>query len=225
MKLKWALIFIIEVLGIEMAISKIPQGFSLINDVCPSIVIQMDYSSDENFTGNIVRGYKAKKAYMVEVAVEALCKVQKDALEKGYTLKIFDAYRPKKAVTSFGEWAKLPENRPDIKKLYYPTFTRLQLFENGYIASQSSHSKGSAIDLTLVDTTTGKELDMGSRFDYFDVISHTASNKINPEQKKNRMLLKDLMESYGFKNFSQEWWHYSYKPEPYPDTYFDFDVE
>lgn len=225
MKLKLVLIFIIEVLGFKMVHANVPEGFALINDVCPAIVVQMDYSTESNFTGTIVNGYKARKAFMVKEAVEALCKVQADANKAGFNIKIFDAYRPKKAVSYFQDWAKKPEDNLEIKKMYYPNFTKPQLFENGYIASQSSHSKGSAIDLTLIDMKTGKDLDMGTRFDFFHDSSHTDSKKVTAAQMKNRMILKNLMEKYGFKNFIQEWWHYSYRPEPYPDTYFDFDVE
>lgn len=205
--------------------AKVPSGFISLSDICPSMNIHMSYATADNFTGEVVEGYKARKAYLAKVPAEALCKVQAEAEKQGLTLKIFDSYRPAKAVAFFQAWAKRPETNPHIKELYYPRYTRLELFEAGYIAKQSSHSRGSAVDLTLADAKTGRSLDMGSAFDYFDDLSHTESAKVTEEQKKNRMLLKELMESNGFKNFSQEWWHYSYKPEPYPDQYFDFDVE
>lgn len=200
-------------------------GFVSLEEVCPGIKIQANYSTPHNFTGEVVAGYKAKKSFMAKAPALVLCEVQKEALSQGLSLKIYDSYRPVKAVQFFLSWAKKPETNPDIKKLHYPKFTRMELFEAGYIARQSSHSRGSAVDLTLTNLATGKDLDMGSGFDYFDDISNTASSKITEEQKANRMLLKDLMESKGFKNFSQEWWHYSFKPEPYPDQSFDFDVE
>lgn len=199
--------------------------FVSLDEVCPGIHIRADYASNMNFTGEVVAGYKAKKAFLAKAPAEALCRVQKEANKLELTLDIFDGYRPVKAVKFFQEWAKRPETNPEVKKLYYPKFTRLQLFEQGYIASQSSHSRGSAIDLTLSDKKTGKALDMGSGFDFFDSISHTDSPLITATQKKNRMLLKELMEAHGFKNFSQEWWHYSYRPEPFPNRSFDFDVE
>lgn len=199
--------------------------FVSLSDACPGIIIQSNYATADNFTGEIVHGYKAQKAFMAKLPASILCEIHKDALEKGYSLKIFDSYRPVKAVQFFQDWAKRPETNPVIKKMYYPKFSRLELFDRGYIAKQSSHSRGSAVDLTLVDMKNGKELDMGSIFDYFDDLSNTDSNRITKEQRKNRMLLKDLMESRGFKNFSQEWWHYSYRPEPFPETSFDFDVE
>lgn len=211
------------IMGVSMA--KIPSGFISLNEVCPSMKIQMNYASTENFTGEVVAGYKAKKAYLAKGPAEALCLVQAEAQKRGLSLKIFDSYRPVKAVSFFQTWAQKVETNPHIKQLYYPGFTRLQLFEQGYIAKESSHSRGSAVDLTLVDSENGRALDMGSAFDYFDDLSNTDSPKVTDEQRKNRLILKELMEGKGFKNFSQEWWHYSFKPEPYPDQYFDFDVE
>jgi len=205
--------------------SGIHPEFRNLADICSDIKIHANYSTDENFTGSIVAGYKAKKAYMAKAPAAALCEVQKAAKGMGLSLKIFDGYRPVKAVQFFQDWAKKPETNPSIKELYYPGYTRMQLFEAGFIAKQSSHSRGAAVDLTLYNLETGKDLDMGSGFDYFDEISYTDSRKITEEQRANRMLLKDLMESRGFKNFSQEWWHFSFKPEPFPERSFDFDVE
>ena len=219
-------IFILQffvIVGVSMA--KIPTGFISLNDACPSMKIHMSYATAENFTGEIVSGYKAKKAYLAKGPAEALCLVQAEAQKRGLSLKIYDSYRPVKAVAFFQAWAQKPETNAQIKEHYYPGFTRLQLFEQGYIAKQSSHSRGSAVDLTLVEMGSGRSLDMGSAFDYFDDLSNTDSPKVTDEQKKNRMILKELMEGKGFKNFSQEWWHYSFRPEPYPDQYFDFDVE
>lgn len=216
-------IFLIFLASLSMA--SVPSGFVSLNDLCPSMKIQMNYATTENFTGEVVAGYKAKNAYLAKEPAEALCLVQTQALKRGLSLKIFDSYRPVKAVSFFQDWAKKPETNPQIKQLYYPGFTRLELFEQGYIAKQSSHSRGSAVDLTLVEAETGRSLDMGSAFDFFDDLSNTESSRVTDEQMKNRLILKSLMEGKGFKNFSQEWWHYSFKPEPYPEHYFDFDVE
>lgn len=203
----------------------IHQDFLSLSETCPGIKIQASYSTTDNFTGEVVAGYKAKKALMAQGPARALCEVQKKAVLKGLSLKVFDAYRPVKAVSFFLEWARKPETNPKLKELYYPKFSRMELFEAGYIAKRSSHSRGSAIDLTLFDPVTGKDLDMGSGFDYFDDISNTDSPKVTETQRTNRLLLKELMEAEGFKNFSQEWWHYSFKPEPFPDQSFDFDIE
>ena len=207
------------------AMANVPLGFVSLSEVCPSLKIHMNYATVDNFTGEVVAGYKAKKAYLAKAPAEALCLVQTEAQKRGLSLKIFDSYRPVKAVDFFQAWAQKPETNPHIKELYYPLFTRLELFEKGYIAKQSSHSRGSAVDLTLVEVESGNNLDMGSAFDYFDDLSSTESPRVTELQKRNRFLLRELMEAKGFKNFSQEWWHFSFRPEPYPDQYFDFDVE
>lgn len=217
--------FIISLFSVSFTMANIPQDFISINNLCPKMIFTMSYATSDNFTGSVVQGYKSKIAFLAKGPAQALCQAQIEAERRGLTLKIFDTYRPVKAVTFFQDWAKKPETNPHIKELYYPRYTRMELFEQGYIAKQSSHSRGAAVDLTLADLKTGKALDMGSAFDYFDDLSHTESTQISDDQRKNRMVLKEIMERHGFKNFSQEWWHYSFKPEPFPDQYFDFDVE
>lgn len=199
--------------------------FVSLSEICPIIKIQANYATTDNFTGVVVAGYKSQKIYLAKKTAEALCEVQNKLLESDYVLNIFDGYRPVKAVTFFQEWAKMPETDLKLKTLFYPRFSRLELFEQGYLAKKSSHSRGSAVDLTLYDLKNGKNLDMGCEFDFFDDISHTESLRITEDQRKNRMLLKNIMEAYGFFNFSKEWWHYTFRPEPFPETYFDFDVE
>lgn len=203
----------------------IPPGFVSLSDLCPQIKIEANYSTPLNFTGGVVPGYKSRKAYLATAPAKALCKVQKEALKAGLTIKVFDGYRPVKAVDHFQIWAKRDEDNFRIKELFYPRYSRLELFEMGFIAKRSTHSRGSAIDLTLNDLKTGLDLDMGSPFDYFDDISHTESSLITPEQLKNRLLLRDFMQAQGFKNYVGEWWHFSFRPEPYPETFFDFDIE
>lgn len=205
--------------------ANIHPDFVSLSETCRNIIIEASYSTSDNFTGSVVPGYKARKAYMAKVAAEALGRVQEKALKNNLSLKIFDGYRPVKAVQYFGQWAKMPENNPEMKNRFYPTCERLELFEKGFIARQSSHSRGCAVDLTLHNLQDGKDLDMGSEFDFFHEISHTDSDKVSRLQKENRLLLKSLMESEGFRNFYQEWWHFSLKPEPFPDQSFDFDVE
>ncbi len=205
--------------------SNIPSEFISLETVCPGLHLLMSYSTVHNFTGQVVRGYKAKKAYLLRPVADALRMVQLKAEKRGYGIKIFDAYRPVKAVDFFQEWALQSETNPEIKVQFYPKFSRSELFEAGYIAKQSSHSRGCAIDLTLYDLRSGKDLDMGSKFDFFDEISSTDFAGINAYQKENRYILKMLMESHGFKNFSKEWWHYSLKPDAFTDQAFNFDVE
>lgn len=203
----------------------IHEGFVSLESVCRKIVLGMNYATYDNFTGGPVPGYKSHKAYLAEAPAMALVNVQEKALLAGYSLKIFDSYRPVKAVEYFQEWAKLPETNPLLKARFYPKFTRLDLFQQGFIAKQSSHSRGCAVDLTLVDLSTGFEVDMGTEFDFFDELSHTDAPAISQEQKNNRMMLRDLMESEGFRNFFQEWWHFSFRPEPFPGQSFNFDIE
>lgn len=220
--MNYLLLFLIA----SFSMANTPDTFVSLSDLCPTIKIEGSYATTENFTGEIVAGYKAQKAYMAKNGpAEALCRAFAEAQKLNLGMKVFDGYRPVKAVAFFQAWAKKPENNHDVRSTYYPRYTRQDLFDLGYIAKQSSHSRGAAIDLTLYDLQTGKDLDMGSRFDYFDDISHTDSGLVTPKQKENRMILKKLMEEQGFKNFSQEWWHYSFRPEPFPQQSFDFDVE
>ena len=200
-------------------------GFVDLSEVCPGIQVELNYASTQNFTGEVVPGYHAQKALMAKAPAMIVCQVQEAALRLGYRLKIFDSYRPAKAVAFFLEWAQRAESNLDNKEIYYPKYTRQQILDLGFIARRSSHSKGSAIDLTLVSLKSGEEINMGTPFDYFDELSHTESKEITVDQKANRRILRTLMESHGFKNFSQEWWHYSFRPEPFPDQYFDFDIE
>lgn len=199
--------------------------FISLTDICPGLIPQMDYATPFNFTGEIVPGYRTPKAYLPEVPAQALARVQSEALRRGFSIKVFDAYRPVKAVTFFQEWAQREEDRPELKEIYYPKFSRIELFEQGFIAKQSSHSRGSAIDLTLFDLKTNRDLDMGTAFDYFDVSSNTDHSGLTAGQRKNRQLLISLMEAQGFKNYPGEWWHFSFRPEPFPGKYFDFDIE
>lgn len=201
------------------------KNFVSLAEVCPEILIQADYATADNFTGEIIPGYKSVKALLAIIPAEALSQVQKKALNLGYSLKVYDAYRPVKAVKFFLEWSERVENNPLFKERFYPKYQRSELFKAGYLSEKSSHSRGCTVDLTLVDREQGKDLEMGSCFDYFDSISNTDSPLINSIQRKNRELLKSLMEEHGFKNYAQEWWHFTYRPEPFPDQYFDFDIE
>ena len=202
----------------------LPDGFVSLSQLCPTIVIGANYATSDNFTGGVVSGYQRVESVFSKVGAEKLCAIQAEANSLGYSLKIFDAYRPVKAVQHFQDWARIPTEDATIKERYYPTLTKAQLFEQGYIAQRSSHSRGSAVDLTLVDAR-GNELDMGTIFDFFHETSHTMNSTITEEQKRNRAILKSLMTKHGFKNFAQEWWHYSLVVEAFPGQYFDFNIE
>jgi len=188
----------------------------------PSIQIAASYGTTDNFTGQVVPGYLRATSMLARSAAEALVRIQQKALIQGLSLKIFDGYRPVKAVSFFLYWAEKAEDNPHLKALYYPDFERKELFEQGYLARRSSHSRGSAVDLTL--TWNNLELDMGGRFDFFHENSNTYSPSVTVEQAKNRRKLIELMESEGFENYEMEWWHFTFRNEAHPETYFDFDI-
>lgn len=207
-----------------VVLKNLPDGFVYIKDVIPDVVLDIRYAGNNNFIGEPIKGYMEARAIISEPAAEALKKVQQDLKQEGYGLKVFDAYRPQRAVNHFIEWAEDPADTLK-KREFYPDVDKNDLFELGYIASRSGHSRGSTIDLTIIDADTKKELDMGGPYDLFGEISHHDSTEVTSEQKQNRELLKNTMMKYGFQPYAQEWWHYTYQPEPYPDTYFDFVVE
>ncbi|MCM8570655.1 M15 family metallopeptidase [Gramella jeungdoensis] len=202
----------------------LPDGFVYIDAEIPGVVYEIRYAGSNNFIGKPVKGYKREQAILSEPAAKALAKVQKELISKDYMLKIFDAYRPQTAVNHFIEWAREPGDTLN-KQQFYPDVSKKNLFELGYIASRSGHSRGSTVDLTIIHAETCEEVDMGSTYDFFGEISHHNSIKITEEQKRNRELLKNIMSKYGFRAYPEEWWHYTYRMEPYPDTYFDFPVE
>ena len=194
----------------------------------PDAIFDIRYHSSYNFVGKPIEGYVQPKCLLTEPAADALAAVQKQAQQRGMTLKIFDCYRPQRAVDHFVAWAEDLEDT-GMKSVFYPSVNKADLFDKGYIAAKSGHSRGSTVDLTLValDGTSGDigELDMGTPFDFFDPLSHTDSPEVGDTVRKNRLLLKTLMTAQGFENLPEEWWHYTLADEPYPDTYFDVPVE
>ena len=201
----------------------LPQGFVSISDVVPDVLLDIRYFSAYNFVGSRVDGYVAPVAILTDKAAQALKKVSDELKSQGYLLKIFDAYRPQKAVDHFVRWAR-EINDTIYKRAFYPDIDKSKLFALGYISGKSGHSRGSVVDLTLVDILTGQELDMGTPFDFFGPKSGHGTNLITNEQTANRELLKNAMLRHGFKLYQEEWWHYTLNNEPYPDTYFNFDV-
>ncbi len=211
--------------GLEARADGLPRGFVYLHDVAPSAVQDMRYATPDNFTGKPVPGYGAAECVLKRGAAEALQRAQEKAQAQGFSLRVYDCYRPVRAVRAFLAWAAAPEDRET--KRYYPHLRKSQLVP-GYIAQQSGHSAGAALDLTLIPaaaagssgsgagtcTEPGSEdaasLDMGTAFDCFDPKANTDSSLATPAQRKNRGLLRRIMESSGFKNYPAEWWHFSY---------------
>ena len=198
-------------------------GFVLLSDYVPAIIQEIRYHSTYNFIGDRIDGYEFPCALITKEAARALKVVGNEMSVKGYRLKIFDAYRPATAVKHFVLWG-IEDLDQRMKPFFYPDIEKQALFEQGYIASKSSHSRGSTVDLTLLDMNTGKELDMGSPFDFFSEVSHPDYKGITEEQYENRMFLQQAMVRNGFKPIDCEWWHFTLEDEPYPDTYFEFPV-
>ena len=200
-----------------------PSGFVVLTDVVPDVILEIRYFSSFNFVGTRVDGYEQPVALMTREAAQALKAVSDEAMSLGYRLKIWDTYRPQRAVDHFCRWG---ENVTDTltKRYFYPYLDKDVVFDQGYIARRSGHSRGSVVDLTLVDMKTGRDIDMGYGFDWFGEESHPDYRGITEEQYANRMLLRELMLKHGFLPIEEEWWHFILKDEPYPDTYFTFPV-
>ena len=228
--------------------SEMPKDFVYLSDVDPTIQQDMRYAGAKNFTGSKVPGYEAPECVLVRQAAEALRAVQADLRAKGLTLKVYDCYRPARAVAAFVDWAKEPDD-PRAKIIYYPNLPKGALFPD-YIATRSGHSRGATMDLTLVPLDAGAKasppnedvkprpctapqtaqapdgsLAMGTSFDCFDVKANTAASGLTETERKNRAVLVETMQRHGFKNYPKEWWHFTLSPEPYPDTIFDFPIQ
>ena len=197
--------------------------FVLLSDYVPGIVQEIRYFSTYNFVGDRIDGYEEPVALLTREAARALKNVANEANVMGYRLKVFDAYRPARAVRHFVFWG-IEDLDLRMKPFFYPNLAKQVLFQEGYIAKESSHSRGSTVDLTLLDMATGKEVDMGSPFDLFDPLSHPDNRDVTDAQYDNRMLLQNLMVRAGFVPIDCEWWHFTLGEEPFPETYFDFPV-
>ena len=207
----------------EVKLSDDSSDFVLLSEAVPDAILEIRYYSTYNFVGDRIDGYEEPMAFLTKEAASALREVSDELVEKGYRLKIFDAYRPQMAVTHFMNWA-LDAEDARMKEYFYPELEKDQLFPQGYIAEHSGHSRGSTVDLTLFDMATEKEVDMGGTFDYFGELSHPDYTGITEEQYANRMILRDAMLAHGFKPLVEEWWHFTLENEPYPQTYFTFPI-
>lgn len=227
---------------------KKPDTFVDITEVIPDVVLEIRYYGEHNFLGTRVDGYLAPKCILTRAAAQALAGVQNDLRPFSLSLKIYDCFRPQRAVDHFVRWAKDVDDTK-TKQEFYPAVDKRNLFRDGFIASRSGHSRGSTVDLTIVPVPVppqpvfvlgqplvactlpvGKRfpdnsIDMGTGFDCFDELSHPANPKMGLRQRLNRLLLRTLMEKHGFRPYDKEWWHFTLANEPYPDTYFNFPVK
>ncbi|MEU3922042.1 M15 family metallopeptidase [Streptomyces sp. NPDC029004] len=224
-----------------------PGEFVALRSVDATIIQEMRYTSRHNFVGTPVDGYRQPLCIVTRPAARALHRAQSRLLRQGYSLKVYDCYRPQRAVDHFVRWARELDDEA-MKKEFYPQVDKSRLFADGYIAERSGHSRGSTVDLTLVklpalttrpyvpgeplvpcfapqsDRFPDNSVDMGTGFDCFDTLSHTDDPRIQGGQRANRRFLKDTLSAEGFVNLPQEWWHFTFRPEPFPDTFFDFPV-
>lgn len=197
-------------------------GFVDLGAYISGIAVDARYATAHNLTGHPLAGYRAEKAFCTVEAANALAKAAEVFRQMGYGVLIYDAYRPQKAVDDFVAWSQEPENFA-TKAEFYPALEKTDLFPMGYIARKSGHTRGSTIDLTL--TKGGVPIDMGTCFDLMDDLSHHSAAGVTEAQEQNRALLRSVMCWAGFAPYENEWWHYRLMTEPYPDTYFDFDIE
>ena len=204
--------------------TKLPNGFVYAKEIIPDLDVELRYFTKNNFVGDTIQGYKSNALILTKQTVDALKLVQDDLQSRNLCLKVYDGYRPQRAVNHFIEWAKDLDDTIN-KQQFYPKVDKRNLFNEGYIASRSGHSRGSTVDLTITDGNTGIPLDMGSRYDFFGEESWVDYAGITQEQKANRELLQTVMKKYNFRNYANEWWHFTLRWEPFPDTYFDFEVE
>jgi D-alanyl-D-alanine dipeptidase len=201
------------------------EDFIDLKEIMPNLRSDLRYYGSNNFVGKPIEGYNQPKVYLTKDAAYALKKVQDELERLGFGLLIYDAYRPQRATDHFVKWAE-DESDTSMKLQYYPNIDKQDLFSKGYISLKSGHSRGSTVDLTIVSLKTKQILNMGSPYDLFDEVSstsHTAS--ITKNQHSLRLLLKRRMEKHGWQSYEQEWWHFTLKNEPFPDTYFDFPIE
>lgn len=204
--------------------SETPLAAPFVSVTGAAIKLDIKYFTGDNLVGEPLDGYHQAACLLVPEAAAALNRVRDSLSTQGLGLLIFDCYRPQRAVSHFVRWAAAPEDH-STKPDYYPNEEKSQMFERGYIAERSGHSRGATVDLTLYDLATGEPLDMGTGFDFMDESSATDYPLANKRAIANRHLLRAAMTQAGFKNYAQEWWHYTFKPEPYPDTYFDIPVQ
>lgn len=247
-KTRFILLSFFSLLPIYSYADHLPENFVYLKDIDPTIVQDMRYPTSHNFIGHPIAGYNAAECLLTKPAATALKQVQKELKKSALSLKVYDCYRPQKAVDEFISWSKQPTQQ-QMKAEFYPEVNKADVFKLGYVAEKSGHTRGSTMDLTIVPIPTPPQqtyspkqklvactapyskrfadnsIDMGTGFDCMDALSHHDNTTINPTALHNRQLLKTLMEKYGFNAYQPEWWHFTLKNEPYPTTYFNFSIE
>lgn len=198
-------------------------GFAYVDEVVPRIRWDAKYATWDNFTGRPVDGYLANRIVGTEALCEALDRARREAETLGFGLLLWDGYRPQRAVDRFLLWSEEPEDGR-TKQRHYPRIDRSEMFARGYVAQKSGHSRGSTVDLTLFCLATGELAAMGGDHDLMDPVSHHDAHGIRLVEATNRAVLRSIMEVSGFSSYDCEWWHYTLRDEPFPDTYFDFPV-
>jgi D-alanyl-D-alanine dipeptidase len=201
-------------------------GFVDLAEVAPEIDVEMRYAGSDNFVGEPIDGYAAARCLLTRPAAQALAAAQRELESRGMGLRVYDCYRPQRAVDHFARWAGGPPD-PQTRARVHPSIEKERLFEAGYIARRSGHSRGSTVDLTLLERDARgalRAVDMGTPFDFFDPASHTGSPAVAETQRAHRLLLRELMERAGFENLPEEWWHFTLRDEPWPDRYWDVEI-
>jgi D-alanyl-D-alanine dipeptidase len=221
--MKFSVSFLILFFSISIH-AQLSNGFVYVHDSIPDLDVELRYFTSNNFVGKPIDGYRSNKLILTIQTVETLKLVQEALQQQNLCLKVYDGYRPQQSVNHFIRWAR---NLNDTinKHIFYPDVAKKDLFKEEYIATHSGHSKGSTVDVTIIDGNSGEPLDMGSSYDFFGQESWVTYAGITQIQKKNRRLLQTVMIKYGFTNYSREWWHFTLRGEPFPNTYFDFPVE
>ena len=215
--------FALLVLGFSQK-QALPDGFVYVKTIIPDLDVELRYYGTNNFVGDTIEGYNSNKLILTKDASEKLKLVQDELQSQNLCLKVYDGYRPQRAVNHFVRWARVLNDTVN-KAVFYPDVKKRNLFKSGYIASKSGHSRGSTVDLTIIDGNTGEPLDMGSPYDFFGQQSWVDYPNITEQQKQNRQLLQTVMLKHNFRNYPKEWWHFTLRWEPFPKTYYDFEIE
>lgn len=208
----------------KKVLSEDKSDFVNLKEEIPDIIVELRYYTEYNFVGKKIDGYEKEIAYVTKECAEKLKEINEEVKKYGYVLKIYDAYRPQMAVEHFIRWVK-DKNDIKTKTIFYKDIDKEYLFKEGYISQKSSHTRGSTVDLTLYNIKTNEDLDTGGKFDNFDKTADYDYEKLTEIQKQNRKYLRDVMTNHGFLPLEKEWWHFTLKNEPYPDTYFTFIIK